>query len=185
MVLKLTCWSSCWISPQEGWLRLCTNSKWSWMCLKLWHKWYRNLYKILDEYCPDSQSRTMFLSPLCKCLPFECAGHWKKVSNKREPFGSRRKTASLTLAIYPIKDKDGKSSKNEGKLRESHLWKGAELEIVTAAMHVRISANSINITAAKDLLLYHRLLASQAHSDPVQNVHRTWCKMASMITRIS
>ena len=32
--------------------------------------------------------------------------------------------SSTKLAIYPIHDKDTKSSKNEGKLRERHLWEG-------------------------------------------------------------
>ena len=37
--------------------------------------------------------------------------------------------ASLTLAIYPVHDEDSKSSKDEGKLREHHLWEGAELSL--------------------------------------------------------
>ena len=67
-------------------------------------------------------SRTVFLSPLRKRLPMECPGHWKKVSNQRILFGTRRKILTFTLAIYPIHDKDSQSAKNKGDLSESHLW---------------------------------------------------------------
>jgi hypothetical protein len=77
----------------------------------------------------------MFFSPLRKCLPFECSGHRKKVSDKREFLGSWGKTTSLTSAIHPIHDKDdGNSSKNQGKLRECHLWEGVELLVISLSL---------------------------------------------------
>jgi hypothetical protein len=73
-------------------------------------------------------SRTVFLSPLRKRLPFECAGHGKKASNERVLSGPRRKISSLTtVAIHPIDDKDSQSANDEGELSERHLWETVEL----------------------------------------------------------
>ena len=88
----------------------------------------------LDQYWAEDQSldpsRTVFLSPLRKRLPFECARHWKKASNKRVLFGPRRKISSLTLAIHPIHDKDSQSAKNKGELSERHLLESVELRVL-------------------------------------------------------
>ena len=68
------------------------------------------------------QTQTIFLNPFHKCLPLDSAGHWQKVSNNRKFLRPRWKTPLLALATPPIHDKDTKSSKNESKLRQRHLW---------------------------------------------------------------
>ena len=117
------------------------------MSLKHWHVWYRNLCKALDG-AEDNQiyqsldpSRTVFLTPLRKRLPFECAGHWKKVSNQRVLFGPRRKISSAPS--HPIHDKDSQSAKNKVEQSECHLWESVELSV---RMIINLIIPSLNVT---------------------------------------
>ena len=68
---------------------------------------------------------------LCKRLPFECVGHRKEISNLRVLLGPWRKILSLSMAIYPIHDKDTQRAKNEGELSERHLWESVELRALS------------------------------------------------------
>ena len=79
------------------------------------------IYQSLDP------SRTVFLFPLRKRLPFECAGHWKKVSNQRVLFGPWRKISSVPS--HPIHDKDSQSAKNKVEQSERHLWELESVEL--------------------------------------------------------
>jgi len=92
------------------------------MCLKRWREWCLSLCKAWDEYYARHQTQTVFFSPLRKRLPLGSGGHWKQVSDERKFLWPWRKMPPLTLGTPPIDDKDTKSSKKEGKLRQCHLW---------------------------------------------------------------
>ena len=151
------------------------------MCLKRWHGQCRSLCKVWDEYCAGYQTRTVFFPPLRERLPLDSARHWKKVSDKRTLLRPGRKVLSLASAT-PVDDEDTKSSENESKLKQQHLWNGLGNIGVAILTNPNLKALYLSWhqrwqTFYPSLIVPHHLWASDDLLSILRSLHifMLWC----------